>query len=75
MFQITPQCIGLTLMAGSCSIMHIQVQEAIIKAIQITRFIVISCDEVTTIDYGSWICIHAYVVQFKVRIPISLQVE
>jgi hypothetical protein len=27
------------------------------------------------IDNGSWICIHAYVVQSWVRIPILLQVE
>jgi hypothetical protein len=42
--------------------MHIQVQEVIVKAIQIVRFIAILCDEVTTIDTRSWICIHAYVV-------------
>jgi hypothetical protein len=42
--------------------MHMQVQEATIKAIQATYFIVVSCDEVTTIDNGFWICIHAYVV-------------
>ncbi len=34
-----------------------------------------SCDEITTIDNGFWICIHAYVVQSWVRIPILLQVE
>ncbi len=55
--------------------MHIQVQMAIVKAIKIVRFIAISCDEVTMIDNGSWICIHAYVVQSWVRIPILLQVE
>jgi hypothetical protein len=42
--------------------MHIQVQEIIVKAIQIARFIAILCDEVTTINSGSWICIHAYVI-------------
>jgi hypothetical protein len=42
--------------------MHIQVQEVIIKAIQIARFIAISCDEISTINSCSWICIHAYVV-------------
>jgi hypothetical protein len=34
-----------------------------------------SCDEVTTIDNGSWICIHAYVVQSLVKVPIFLQIE
>jgi len=42
--------------------MHMQVQEAIVKAIQITQFIAMSCDEITTIDNGSWICIHTYVI-------------
>jgi hypothetical protein len=51
--------------------MHIQVQEAIVKAIQIARFIELSCDAVTMINNGSWICIHAYVVQSWVRIPIT----
>jgi hypothetical protein len=35
-----------------------------------------SFDEVTsTIDNGSWICIHVYIVQLWVRIPILFQVE
>jgi hypothetical protein len=42
--------------------MHNQVQEVIINAIQIARFIAILCDEVTTIDSRLWTCIHAYVV-------------
>jgi hypothetical protein len=39
------------------------------------QFIAVSCDEVTTIDNGSWICIHAYVVQLLVKVPILLQIE
>ncbi len=34
-----------------------------------------SFDEVTTIYNGFWICIHAYVIQSWVRIPILLQVK
>jgi hypothetical protein len=35
-----------------------------------------SCDEITsTIDNGSWICIHVYIVQLWVRIPMLFQVE
>ncbi len=42
--------------------MCMQVQDIIVKAIQSTRVIACSCDEVTTIDNGSWICVHAYMV-------------
>jgi hypothetical protein len=42
--------------------MHIQIWEAIVKGIQIARFIAISCDAVTVINIGLWICIHAYVI-------------
>ncbi len=51
-----------------------QVQEVIVKAIQATQFIAVSCDEVTTIDNSSWICIYVQ-VQSWVKIPILLQVE
>jgi len=34
-----------------------------------------SCDEITIIDNGSWICTHAYVVQLWVKVPILLQIE
>ncbi len=34
-----------------------------------------SPNEVTTIDNVSWICIHAYVVQSLVKVPILLQIE
>jgi hypothetical protein len=39
-----------------------QVEDDTIKVIQYAQFIALSCDEVTTIGNGSWICIHAYVV-------------
>jgi hypothetical protein len=44
--------------------MYMQIQDTTVKAIQSTRFIICSCDEVTTIDNGSWICVHAYMVDF-----------
>ncbi len=55
--------------------MHMQVQEAIVKVIKATQFITMSCDEITIIDNGSWICTHAYVVQLWVKVPIMLQIE
>ncbi len=55
--------------------MYMQVQDTIVKAIQSARFIACSCDEVTTIDNGSWICVHAYMVDFWIRVLILLCVE
>jgi hypothetical protein len=44
--------------------MYMQVQNTIIKAIQFAKFIAYSCNEVTIIDNGSWICVHAYMVDY-----------
>ncbi len=55
--------------------MYMQVQDTIVKAIQSARFIACPCDEVTTIDNGSWICVHAYMVDFLIRVLILLCVE
>jgi hypothetical protein len=55
--------------------MYMQVQDTIVKAIQSTRFIACSCDEVTTIDNGSWICVHAYMVDSWIKVPILFCVE
>jgi hypothetical protein len=52
-----------------------QVQEATLKAIQSTKFLAISCDELTTIDNGFWICIRVYVAESLVRFPMLLQVK
>jgi len=55
--------------------MYMQVQDTIVKAIQSTRVRACSCDEVTTIDNGSWICVHAYMVDSLIKVPILLCVE
>jgi hypothetical protein len=39
-----------------------QVEDDTIKVIEYAQFIVLYCDEVTTVGNGSWICIHASVV-------------
>jgi hypothetical protein len=44
--------------------MYMQVQDTTVKAIQSAIFITCSCDEVKTIDNGSWIYVHAYMVDF-----------
>jgi hypothetical protein len=50
--------------------MYMQVQDTIVKAIQSIRFITCSYDEVTTIDNGSWICVHAYMFDSWIKVPI-----
>jgi hypothetical protein len=42
------------------------------EKIQYARFISVTCDEVTSIDNGSWISIHAYVVQKWSQVLILL---
>ncbi len=49
--------------------MHIQVENAIVKAIQYVWFIVLSFVEFTTIDNGSSICVHVYVINCYIRVP------
>jgi hypothetical protein len=55
--------------------MYMQVQNTIVKAIQSTIFIACSCDEVTTIDNGSWICVHDYEVDSWIKVLILFCVE
>jgi len=50
--------------------MYDQVQSATMKNIQYVQYIVYSCDEVTTMDNCSWICVHAYVVSGWTKVPI-----
>jgi len=53
-----------------------QIQNATIKAIQSTQFTTCSYDEVTTIDNGSWICVHAYIfVDCWITLPILVSIE
>jgi hypothetical protein len=40
-----------------------QVEAKSLEIVKCARFISTSCNEVTSIDNGSWISIHAYVVQ------------
>jgi len=48
--------------------MYNQIKEAIKKQIVDAHFVALTCDEVTTIDNESLICIHAYVVQNYIRV-------
>jgi hypothetical protein len=55
--------------------MYQQVQKAIIQTIQFAQFLACSCDEVTTIDNGYWICLHAYVVYGWTKVLILICVD
>jgi hypothetical protein len=50
--------------------MYMQIQNATVIAIKSTQFIACSYDEVTTIDNESWICVHAYIVDCWITLPI-----
>ena len=52
-----------------------QVKLTISCKISNTMFVSLTCDEVTTVDNGSWICIHAYIVENYVRIPYLLSLQ
>jgi hypothetical protein len=52
-----------------------QVQKVIIQTIQSVQFLACSCDEVTTIDNGSWICVHAYMVYGWTKVFILICVD
>jgi hypothetical protein len=55
--------------------MYMQVQDAILKAIKYTRFLTCSCDEDITIDNGSRICVHVYIVDSWFKVFILFCVE
>jgi hypothetical protein len=52
-----------------------QVEAKTLETVRSSRFISLSCDEVTSIDNGSWISIHCYVVQNWSRVPILISLE
>jgi len=55
--------------------LYSQVQQAVKKKINSAHFISITCDEVTTVDNGSWLCIHGYIVENYVRVPLLISLQ
>jgi len=55
--------------------MHHVVLKQMKVVLQQTKFISISCDEVTTLDNQSWIFVHVYVVENWRRILVLLNLE
>jgi hypothetical protein len=55
--------------------MHKQVPKKNLKVIASSKYLALSCDEVTMIENQSWISIHSYVVQDWCYIPILIILE
>jgi hypothetical protein len=55
--------------------MHQEVMRATKVVVGATRYVVLSCDEVFTVDNQSWLFVHCYVVQNWVRIPIFIYLD
>jgi hypothetical protein len=55
--------------------MYAEVRTAISRVLVGANYVALTCDEVSTIDNGSWISIHAYVVQNWSRIPFLISLE
>ncbi len=55
--------------------MFVQVTNVILAKVYAANYVVLTSNKVNTVDYGSWISIHAYVMQHwvKVHVLISLQ--
>jgi hypothetical protein len=52
-----------------------QIEMKALDTVSSARFFSVSCDEVTSIDNGSWISIHCYVVQNSSKVPILIMLE
>jgi hypothetical protein len=52
-----------------------QVEAKAVETVKSSRFISLSSDEVTSIDNGSWISIHCYIVQNWSRVPILISLK
>jgi len=52
-----------------------QMKEVMKQKVSGAHFVAITCDEVTIVDNGSWICIHAYIVENFIRIPYLISLE
>jgi hypothetical protein len=60
-------------MLAECMIRQIEAKA--LDTVSSARFFLVSCNEVTSIDNGSWISIHYYVVQNWNRVPILIMLE
>jgi hypothetical protein len=52
--------------------MYAQMINKILGIVSAFKYVVLTCDEVNIVDIGSWISIHAYVMQKWVRLPMMI---
>jgi hypothetical protein len=55
--------------------MYAQVTKAIITTISNANYVVLTRNEVSTMDNGGWISIHTYVMQNCVKVPILFSLQ
>jgi hypothetical protein len=55
--------------------MHLEITATKREMLQGARYFSVSCDEVTTMDNGTWISIHVYVVKNYERFPMLAALE
>ena len=55
--------------------MYAEVRIAISRVLVGANYVALTCDEVSTIDNGSWISIHAYVVHNWSGVPFLISLE
>jgi len=52
--------------------MNVHVINAILAKVFTLNYVAFTCDKVSTMDNGSWISIHAYLMQHWVKIPMLI---
>jgi hypothetical protein len=55
--------------------MYAELQLTMKKLVQEARYIAVTVDEVTTVDNGSWLSVHCYVVKDWIRIPLLVSLQ
>jgi hypothetical protein len=55
--------------------MFVQVTNAILAKVYVVNYVVLMSNEVNTVDYGSWISIHAYVMQHWMKVPMLISLQ
>jgi hypothetical protein len=55
--------------------MFVQVTNAILAKVHAVNYVVLMSNEVNIVDYGSWISIHAYVMQHWVKVPMLISLQ
>jgi hypothetical protein len=56
-------------------IIHDIVKVITTKVMKITNYILISCDEMTSVDNHSWLSLQAYVIDNWSKIPIMVSLQ